>query len=174
MSEPRSRSPQIAADLRRTLKSISSRLPILEEKTLTSQIDDTLQQQKLITSLCSAFGILALILASVGIYGTVAYSVARRTTEIGIRMAIGAERRHVLWMMLRESVALMTVGIVIGLPLALAAARWIKSFLFGVPFSDPLAIAGAVLLIMLLALLAAYLPARRATKIDPIRALRYE
>ena len=164
----------IAADVRRTVKSISNRLPILKETTLSKQIDDTLQQQKLITSLCSGFGVLALLLASVGIYGTVAYSVARRTTEIGIRMAIGAERRHVLWMMLRESVALMSVGIVIGLPLALAAARWIKSFLFGVPFSDPLAIAGAVLLIMLLALLAAYLPARRATKIDPIRALRYE
>ena len=164
----------VAADLRRTVKSISNRLPILKETTLSKQIDDTLQQQKLITSLCSAFGILALILASVGIYGTVAYSVARRTTEIGIRMAIGAERKHVLWMMLRESVALMIVGIVIGLPLAMAAARWIKSFLFSVPFSDPLAIAGAVFLIVLLAFVAAYLPARRATKIDPIRALRYE
>ena len=164
----------VAADLRRTVKSISNRLPILKETTLSKQIDDTLQQQKLITSLCSAFGVLALLLASIGIYGTVAYSVARRTTEIGIRMAIGAERRHVLWMMLRESVALMMVGIVIGLPLALAAAHWIKSFLFGVPFIDPLAIAGAVFLIVLLAFVAAYLPARRATKIDPIRALRYE
>jgi ABC-type antimicrobial peptide transport system permease subunit len=110
----------------------------------------------------------------VGIYGSLAYSVAGRTTEIGVRMAIGAQRRNVIWLILRDSLILTAVGVVLGLPLALSGTRWLKSFLYGVEGTDPLAIASAVLLVLALALLAGYLPARRAAGIDPMRALRHE
>ena len=132
-------------------------MPILEETTLDSQIEYSLNQQKMITTLCSIFGGLALVLASIGIYGTLAYSVAGRTNEIGIRMAIGAQRRSVIWLVLRDSFALIAIGIVFGLPLALSGTRWIKSFLFGVEELDPFAIATTVLLIVALAMLAGYL-----------------
>ncbi|MGI9074660.1 MAG: ABC transporter permease [Bryobacteraceae bacterium] len=164
----------IKREVRRILSGISSKLPVLNVTTLDHQVDESLYQQKMMTSLCSIFGVAALLLAAIGIYGTVAYAVARRTTEIGIRIAIGAQRANVLWMVLRESVVLIAAGLVFGLPLAWVAARWIRTFLFGVPVADPLAIAGAVFLIAIASLVAAYLPASRATKIDPMRALRYE
>jgi predicted permease len=164
----------VAAQLRQMLRQIDSRLPVLDVTTLDHQVEHTLYQQKLIAGLCSVFGVLALVLAAIGIYGTMAYSVARRTTEIGIRMAIGAQRRNVLWMVLRDSLVLVAIGLMCGLPLAVLGARSIKSFLFGVPALDPLATGTAVLLIAVLAVLAAYLPARRATKIDPMAALRHE
>ena len=164
----------LASQVRQVFKQINSRLPILEETTLDSQIEYSLNQQKMITTLCSIFGVLALVLAAIGIYGTLAYSVAGRTNEIGIRMAIGAQRSNVIWLVLRDSLVLIAVGLVFGLPLALSGTRWIKSFLFGVEQIDPLAITAAVLLIVVLALLAGYLPARRAARIDPMRALRHE
>lgn len=128
----------------------------------------------MITSLCSIFGALALILASIGIYGTLAYSVAGRVTEIGIRMAIGAQRSNVVWLVVRDSAVWIAAGLLVGLPLALGGTRWIQSFLFGIPTIDPLAIAAAVLLISILASFAVYLPARRAARIDPMRALRHD
>jgi macrolide transport system ATP-binding/permease protein len=164
----------IASAVRRVLNDIGSKLPVLEVTTLEHQIDRSLEQQKLMTSLCSVFGVLALVLAAIGIYGTLAYSVTRRTSEIGIRMAIGAQRSDVLWLILRDSIILIGAGLAFGFPIALIATRWLKSFLFGVPPADPLAIGSAVLLIAALALLAGYLPARRATKIEPVSALRYE
>jgi predicted permease len=164
----------VTSDVRRVLKEINGKLPVLNVLTLDRQIDDSLYQQKMITSLSSLFGVVALILTSIGIYGTVAYSVARRATEIGIRMAVGAQRRTVLWMVLRDSIVLIAVGLLLGLPMALGGMRWIKSFLFGVETADPLALAAAAFLIVILALLAAYLPAQRATKIDPMLALRHE
>ena len=146
----------------------------LDVMALDAQVEKTLRQQKMIASLCSIFGVLALALASIGIYGTLAYAVVGRTTEIGIRMAIGAQRNNVIWLVLHDSAILMLVCIVIGLPLALSSARWIKSFLYGVPALDPLSIAAAILLILALASLASYLPARRAAQIEPMRALRQE
>ena len=164
----------VAAEVRRTVQQVSSKLPILNETRLNVQVERSLREQRMITSLCSIFGALALILASIGIYGTLAYSVAGRVTEIGIRMAIGAQRANVIWLVLRDSALLIAAGVFVGLPLALAGTRWIKSFLFGVPALDPLAIAAAVFLILILASFAAYLPARRAARIDPLRALRHE
>lgn len=164
----------IGPEVRRVMKRFSSKLPVLQVTTLEHQIDESIRQQRLIASLCSALGIMALVLASIGIYGTLSYSVARRTSEIGIRMAIGAQRAGVLWMVLQDCLVLIGAGVVLGLPMALMGTRWIKSLLFGVSAADPLAIGGAVLLIVLLALFAAYVPARRATKIDPVTALKYE
>ena len=163
-----------APEVRRVLGHINNQLAVLKTGTLDGQVEHSLEQQTMIASLTSIFGILALVLASIGIYGTVAFSVARRTTEIGIRMAIGAQRGSVLWMVLRDSVILITQGIIIGVPLALAATRWIKSFLFGVQPADPFALAAGVSVILLLAVSAAYVPARRATTIDPMSALRNE
>ncbi len=114
------------------------------------------------------------VVASIGIYGTLAYSVAGRETEIGIRMAVGAPRSSVILLVLRDSMLLIAIAILIGLPLALGGTRWIKSFLFGVPAVDPIAIAAAILLILILASLATYSPALRAAGIDPIHALRHE
>jgi predicted permease len=164
----------VAAEVLRTLQQVNSKLPVLEQTSLNVQVERSLREQKMITSLCSIFGVLALILAAIGIYGTLAYSVAGRVTEIGIRVALGAQRSSVIWLVLRDSALLIVVGVFVGLPLALGSTRWIKSFLFGVPTLDPLAIAAAVLLIVALAALAGYFPARRAARIDPMWAVRHE
>jgi predicted permease len=162
------------AAVRRALHDIDSRLPILDVTTLRARAYASLHQERMITTFCSFFGLLALLLASIGLYGTMAYSVVRRTNEIGIRMALGAQRPQVLWMVLRESVVLVILGLTVGLPLAIGATRWIKSFLFGVPVLDPVGIAAAVLLMAAVSTFAGYLPARRATKVDPMTALRHE
>jgi ABC-type antimicrobial peptide transport system permease subunit len=164
----------VAAEVRGALKQINSRLPALEQHRLDDQIEGSLEQQKLITSLCSIFGLLGLLLASVGIYGTLAYSVAGRTAEIGIRMAIGAQRAHVISLVLRDLTLVLLAGLCFGLPFALGATRSLQSFLFGVKPLDPIALIGSLLLIAVIALLAGFLPAQRAAKVDPMRALRHE
>ncbi|HEY7210722.1 MAG TPA: ADOP family duplicated permease, partial [Bryobacteraceae bacterium] len=164
----------VVGEVRRMLNRVNSRLPVLEVNTLDQQVEHSLEQQKMITTLCSTFGVLALLLASIGIYGSLAYSVSGRTAEIGIRMAIGAQRASVVWLVLRDLLILMIAGLVAGVPFALGGTRWLKSFLFGIGTVDPLALAAAVLLILFVALLAGYLPARRAARIDPMRALRHE
>jgi ABC-type antimicrobial peptide transport system permease subunit len=164
----------VASEVRGALKDISSRLPILEQQTLNDQIEDSLQQQRMITSLCSMFGLLALLLASIGIYGTLAYAVAGRTAEIGTRMALGAQKVHVISLVLCDLVHIIVAGLLLGVAVAFGATRWIESFLFGVRPLDPLAFSASALLITGIALFAGYLPARRAAKIDPIRALRHE
>jgi ABC-type antimicrobial peptide transport system permease subunit len=149
-------------------------LPILEQHTLHDQIENVLEQEKLITSLCSIFGLLALLVACIGIYGTLSYSVAGRTAEIGTRMAIGAHRSHVVALILSDLLFVLLAGLVVGLPLAFGATRWLRSFLFGVKPLDSLALSISVGLIAGTALLAGFLPARRAANIDPMRALRHE
>jgi ABC-type antimicrobial peptide transport system permease subunit len=162
------------AAVRRAVQDIDSRLPILDVTTLRARAYASLHEERMITTFCSFFGLLALLLASIGLYGTMAYSVVRRTNEIGIRMTLGAQRPQVLWMVLRESIVLVILGLAVGLPLALAAMRWIKSFLFGVQAMDPAGIGAAVILLSVVSTLAGYLPARRATKVDPMTALRHE
>jgi len=118
--------------------------------------------------------VLALALASIGLYGVMSYAVARRTNEIGIRMALGAGNRRILGMVLREALTLIILGIAIGVPAALAASRLVTTMLFGLKAADPLTIASAIGVLAAVVLVAGYIPARRATKVDPMVALRYE
>jgi ABC-type antimicrobial peptide transport system permease subunit len=141
---------------------------------LTAQVDATIIQERMMATLASAFGLLALTLACVGLYGLLAYSVAQRTKEIGIRMALGAPARRVVALVLERGTRLVLIGIAVGLPAAWAASRWVESMLFGLSPADPVAIGGAVLLLAAAAQVAGYLPARRASRVDPLVALRHE
>jgi putative ABC transport system permease protein len=138
------------------------------------EVDSTLLREHLMATLSGSFGLLALLLACVGLYGVMSYGVAGRTNEIGIRMALGARGRDVLRLILREAALLVLAGVALGLPAALAAARLTSGLLYGVTPADPVSISLAVLLMFIVAALAGYIPARRATKVDPMVALRYE
>jgi predicted permease len=164
----------VLAAVRKTLQSVDNRLPILDVRTLDEQVDSSFGQHRVVSELAGLFSGLALLLAAVGIYGSNAYMVARRTSEMGIRMALGAQRGDVLWMIFREALLVVAAGIVVGLPTALLASRVIRSFLFGITAWDASALVGATVLIAVAGLFAGYLPAQRATKIDPMRVLRYE
>jgi putative ABC transport system permease protein len=162
--------------LRRTVQSVDPLLPVLELRTFEKHMDGNPQLWivRAGAALFSIFGALALGLAVVGVYGVKAYSVARRTREIGIRMALGAEGKTVLWMILREGLAMVAAGLAVGLLLALATGKIVSSILFDVSSTDPFAFTIAPVVLMLAALLATWLPARRATKISPMAALRTE
>ena len=149
-------------------------LPISNVKSQSAWIDQTINQEITFARLSTAFAILALLIACLGLYGTTSYNVARRTSEIGIRMALGAQRTRVVWMILGEVVLLAAVGLAISVPAALAASKLVKSFLFGMKPNDPLALIGAVVTLVAAAILAGYLPARNASRIDPMIALRHE
>jgi macrolide transport system ATP-binding/permease protein len=150
------------------------RVPVTDIQTQSEAIDRTINQELIFAKLCSAFAVLALVIACVGLYGTVSYNAARRTGEIGIRMALGAQRGPVVWMVLREVVVLAAIALAISLPTALATSRLIQSYLFGMTPNDPRTLALAVLTLLIAALAAGYLPARRASRIDPMAALRHE
>ena len=156
------------------VKSIDSRLPTYSVKTLAGQLDDSLVQERLVASLSEIFGVIALLLTCVGLYGLMAYTVNRRTGEIGIRMALGAERAGIARMVLRETLLLVVCGIALGLPGAAIASRLIASQLFGVRPADPITFLAACVLMAAVAMTASYLPARRAASIDPMQALRTE
>jgi predicted permease len=164
----------IAAQLRSAVAQAAPNLMVTRVRTLEEQIRSGLLEERLIVQLTSAFGALALLLAAVGLYGVMSYAVARRTAEFGVRMALGARRREVLWMMIRESALIVVAGLACGVPLMLAATRLVNGMLFGVSAADPLAIAAATATLTVVALLAAALPALRASRVDPIVALRYE
>ncbi len=150
------------------------RLPLSDVKSQGAWIDQTINQEITFARLCTAFAILALAIACVGLYGTMSYRVARRMGEIGIRMALGAQRARVVWMVLREVVLLAAVGLAIGMPAALAASKLVESFLFGMKPNDPVTLIGSVVTLTTTAILAGYLPARNASRIDPMIALRHE
>jgi predicted permease len=160
--------------LRRVVQEADQDVPMFDVATQRQLIDESLGEERFFVQFTSLFGLLAMGLASVGVYGLMAYSVVRRTREIGIRMALGAQHGQVLWMVLRESLVLAAVGIAVGLTVALAATRVLASMLFGLAATDPLTIAGASIVMTAVAALAGYLPARRATKVDPMVALRSE
>jgi predicted permease len=163
-----------AQPVRQTINAIDDKIPIFGVTTLEQQVNNTLDQDRLIAQLVSFFGALALLLACIGLYGVMAHGVARRTNEIGIRMALGARGGNIAWMILRETLTLVVLGLVIGVPTALFAARFISAQLFGLQPADPTALIGAGVLLTVVALLAGYVPARRASRVNPLNALRYE
>ena len=160
--------------IQRAIAAIDPNLPVTDSTTLTRVVDESVLNQRLVAQLSTFFGVLAAFLAAIGIYGVMSYGIARRTNEFGVRMALGAARGDVLWMVLRESLRLVFTGVAIGLTLALALSRVAISLFYGVKPYDPLSIGSAVVAMIVIAVLASYLPARRATKIDPLIALRYE
>jgi predicted permease len=162
------------AAIRSAIREIDASLALEGVKTQTQQIDEAVTQERMFAELCSFFSLLALGLAAIGLYGLMAYSVGRRTNEIGIRMALGAQRRQVFFMVLRQSVGLVAVGVVAGLLVAMATTRLIASELYGLKPTDPLTFGFATFFMLAVAALAVYFPARRATKVDPMVALRYE
>jgi predicted permease len=165
---------KVTEEVRRALAGIDSNLPILNVSTLSEQVERYLGHEELISELSGFFALLALSLACIGLFGVMSYNVVRRTNEIGIRMALGAGRGNVLWAVLWESLALVVIGIAVGVPAAWGATHFVSSMLYGVTPHDSASVLGATLLMLAGALLAVYLPARRATRVDPMVALRYE
>ncbi len=151
-----------------------ARVPVTDVKTQAAQIDQMMNQEIILARLCTAFAILALLITCVGLYGTMSYTVARRTGEIGIRMALGAPRGAVVWMVLRQVFILAALGLAIGVPTALGISRFVESFIFGVKPNSPAALILAVAILLGAVLLAGYVPARKASRIDPMTAVRHE
>jgi predicted permease len=163
----------VASEIQRALQPRLLARPI-EVRPLSAQVEVTLIQERMMATLASGFGLLALILACVGLYGLLAYTVAQRTKEIGIRMALGAQRKGVVSLILKGGIRLVLIGIALGVPAAWLSSRWVASMLFGLTPTDPPTIAGAILMLAAAAQVAAYFPARRASRQDPLTALRHD
>ena len=164
----------LADSVRGTVRQFDANILVDSVRTLDDLVDDSVSEEIATAKLSSLFAGLALLLACIGLYGLLSYAVAGRTREIGLRMALGANRGNLLWLVMREALVMVAVGVAVGLPAAVACSRALRSMLFEVSAADPLSLAGSVLLLGAVALAAAYLPARRATRIDPMVALRYE
>jgi ABC-type antimicrobial peptide transport system permease subunit len=158
--------------VRDTLRRLDAALPVYNVATMAHTIDEAMFTERMLAVLSAAFGLLATVLAAVGLYGLMSYTVARRTREIGIRMALGAERGTVVWLVLREVALLTGIGIAIGLPTALGLSRLVASQLFGLSPSDPMTLALAATVLAVVGGAAGYLPARRAAAVEPVKALR--
>lgn len=170
----RTQASAIVPALRDVVAGADKDLPLIDVRTQVEQIHETTQQERIFASLTSGFGLLALVLACIGIYGIMAYTVARRTNEIGIRLALGAQVRQVMGMVLREALWLTGIGVVAGTAVALLASRSLRSMLFGLKPDDPMTYGIAALLLALVALLASFVPARAAARVNPIEALRHD
>jgi predicted permease len=164
----------VAAAVQQTIHSIDRNLPITRVTTLDEQVARSITNQRLVAQLSAFFGLLAVFLSCIGIYGVMSYVVTRRTNEIGIRMALGAGRSNMLWMVLREILILVSIGVVIGVPVTLAGDRLVSNMLFGLKPTDPVTLVSATVIFLIVAAIAGYLPARRASLVDPMVALRYE
>jgi predicted permease len=162
------------ADLRAAVAEVDRSLPLLQVTTIYDQVSQLISHDELISTLTGAFSLLALLLAAIGLYGVMSYNVVRRTNEIGIRLALGAQGANVLRMIMSESFVLLAIGTALGLPLAILATRMIKQQLFAINATDPISFAAALLVVSLMTLIAGWLPARRAAKVDPVTALRCE
>ena len=160
--------------IREVVRQIDSSLPLMNVMTQLEEVEGRFLQEKVFAQAYTMFGGLAVLVASVGLFGLMSYSVARRTNEIGIRMALGAQRQDVLRLVMRESMILVGAGVAFGLGGAVASSRLVSSLLFGLAPNDPITMAGAITLMVLVSALAGYLPARRAVRINPMMALRYE
>jgi len=160
--------------VRNEVKQLDATMPIYGMKTVEGQLDETLLTDRLVALLSAGFGLLATILASIGLYGVMAFVVARRRKELGIRLALGAQPGVVIWMVMREVLLLLAIGLAVGIPSALLLGRSVSSVLYGVKASDPLMATSTIVLLTLVSAAAGLIPARRASRIDPILALRYE
>jgi len=167
-------SSAVFAAVRRKVAELDAAMPIYEMKTLERQLDETLSTERLIAVLSAAFGVLATVLAAIGLYGVMAFVVARRTKEIGLRMALGARQSAVVWMVMQEALLLLAIGLAAGVPAAFWVSRYVASQLYGVKPTDVWTAAAALVILAATAAGAGFLPARRASSIDPIQALRYE
>jgi predicted permease len=160
--------------IREAVRSVDPNLPIVRMSTQAEQIDGRLNNERFFAQAYGLFGGLALLLASIGLFGLMSYGVARQTDEIGVRLALGAERRDVLALVMKESMTLIAIGAAIGLVVAGAATRLVKGFLFGLAPMDPVAIAAALITLIAVSAVAGYIPARRASRVDPMVALHHE
>ena len=160
--------------IRGVMRQLDSNIPMYNARTMEAQLDQSLLNDRLVATLSAAFGVLATLLAVIGLYGVMAFTVARRTREIGVRMALGAVQGDVVWLVMREVLTLVAAGVAIGLAAAFGLGRMVSSQLYGVTANDPVTIAAAVILLGGVALVAGYVPARRATRVNPVLALRYE
>jgi predicted lysophospholipase L1 biosynthesis ABC-type transport system permease subunit len=161
----------LAQTVREALTQAEPRLPVVEVMTLSDRVDRGVSQDRMVARLTSIFGALALLLASLGLYGTISYGISRRVAELGLRMALGADRSMVLRMVLREAMLLVIGGALIGVPLAFLAGRSMGALLFNVGAADPISFLSGVGILLLVAAVAAYLPAHRASRIEPMVAL---
>lgn len=160
--------------VRKAFAAYDASVPLTRVKTLPELVDGSISVDILLAKLTGFFGLLALLLACVGLYGVMSYTVSRRTREIGLRMALGAQRVQVMHLVLMESMKVVLIGVVAGIPLALLGSRVFASMLVGLRSSDPLSLGGVVLVLAVIAALAGMIPALRATRVDPMVALRYE
>jgi predicted permease len=159
---------------RHEVKQLDASMPIYRMKTLEAQLDETLLTERLIALLSAGFGLLATVLASVGLYGVMAFVVARRRKELGLRLALGAQRAGVIWLVMREVLVLLTIGLAIGIPTAMGLGQYVSSQLYGIQPNDPWIGGATVALLAIVSAAAGLIPAQRASRIDPILALRYE
>ena len=170
----------LVGSVRGVVREIEPNLPLMSVKTQVEQADETLRMERLFAKLLTLFALLAQQLAAIGLFGVLAYTVSQRTHEIGIRMALGADRASVLTMIVKQGMTLALLGVILGLVGAYVLTKYLESWvslskmLFGVKVSDPLTYGAIAVLLTVVALIACYIPARRATKVDPLVALRYE
>jgi predicted permease len=167
-------SSAVYAALRREVRKLDAAMPIYQLKTVAGQLDEILLTERLIALLSAGFGLLATALAALGLYGVMAFVVARRTKELGVRMALGANTGSVLWLVMRDVLVLLAIGLAIGIPAAVALGRFVATQLYGIKANDPSIAVASMIVLIVVAALAGFIPARRASRIDPILALRYE
>jgi ABC-type antimicrobial peptide transport system permease subunit len=164
----------VASKVQQAIHAIDRTLPITNVTTLDEQVARSYSNQAIIAQLSAFFGIVAVFLSSIGLYGIMSYLVTRKTGEIGIRMALGASRGAVGWQVMREVILWVTVGIIVGFPVTLGGGRLVRTMLYGLSGSDPLSLAAAIVVLVIAGFTAGYLPARKASRVDPMVALRYE
>jgi ABC-type antimicrobial peptide transport system permease subunit len=160
--------------VRSEVRQLDAAIPVYGMKTVEGQLDETLLTDRLIAMLSAGFGLLATLLATIGLYGVMAFVVARRRKELGIRLALGAQPGLVIWLVMREVLLLLTIGLVIGVPAAMGLGGYVGSQLYGIKGHDPAIAVWTVVLLALVSAIAGFIPAQRASRIDPILALRYE
>jgi ABC-type antimicrobial peptide transport system permease subunit len=165
---------QLMTSIRSKVRETDANLPIYAMRTMDEQISNSLSTERMVASLSTVFGFVATVLAIIGLYGVMSYSVSQRTREIGIRMALGAEQGKVVGMVMREVLILIVIGVGVGVPAALALTKLVKSQLYGLEARDPWTLGVATALLVFVACAAGYIPALRASRVDPMKALRYE